>query len=168
MAKVEGKEEEAASRRQSITFISIHSFLQHTFIKCFPGIQNIQSLSHLHAMPCPITLYVFTDLEPLRCPLPVRMKIFTCSPSISSGFRLPLIISGLHFIYAKKILQEDRKTFKLGFALTPALQRQAAGIWATVYFPLMLLASALAYSLPPLQCPHFSSTLFALNNHCKK
>lgn len=65
VAKVEGKEEEAASRRQSITFISIHSFLQHIFIKFFPGIQNIQSLPHLHAMPCPITLYVFPDLEPL-------------------------------------------------------------------------------------------------------
>lgn len=37
------------------------------------------------------------------------------------GLRLPLIISGLHFTYAKKILQEGRKPSKLGFVPSPAL-----------------------------------------------
>ena len=76
-----------------------------------------------HSKPCPIALYIFTELEPLWYPLPVRISIliFTCSPSISSGLRLLPIISGVYFTYAKKIVQEGRKPSKLGFVPSPAL-----------------------------------------------
>ena len=90
-------------------------------------------------MPCPVSLqWLGAFCYDALCHWGCRSW---CFPSTSSGLRLPLITATVYFTFTKKILQGGRETLPVGIfpESCPSQFWQTAGIWATVYFPLMPL-----------------------------